>query len=404
MSRPLEGVRVADFCWVGAGSYTTKMLADLGADVVKIESGKRLDSLRLARPYKDGIKGVNRSGYFADRNTSKRGVTLNLKNERARDLARRLILWSDVTANNFTPGTLDRLGLGYQGFADEKPELIFVEMSMQGADGPARDYLGYGATIAALCGLQYLTGLPGRDGAGTGTNYPDHIPNPCHAAFAILAALRHRRRTGRGQYVDLAQSEPTIATLGTAMMAASASMQVAPSHNGGVAHAPAGVYPTEGEDRWIAIDAANEGQWRALVLALERNDLASDPRFADAQSRIDNREALDAELSLATRRHPGERLMELLQDAGVAAGVVRDAKGVVADDPQLAHRGHWVTLEHPEMGASLYSAPPYRFTRAEVGIRSRAPLLGEHTDAVCGEVLGLCEEEIAELRAEGALE
>jgi len=401
---PLDGIRVADFCWVGAGSYTTKMLADLGADVVKIESSKRLDSLRLARPYKDGVKGVNRSGYFADRNTGKRSITLDLKRDEARDLARRLIQDSDIVTNNFTPGTLDRLGLGYARFAAERPDLVFVEMSMQGGDGPARDYLGYGATIAALCGLQFLTDRPGGRGAGTGTNYPDHIPNPCHAAFAILAAIRHRRRTGLGQYIDLAQTEPTIAVLAPALMAAAAGEAVAPSANGGAAAAPVGVYPTAGEDRWIAISAPDEASWRSLLGVLGVGALADDPRFGDGASRALNRAVLDEALDRVTRALDGEDLMHRLQAAGVAAGVVRDAKGVVAEDPQFAHRGHWVRFDHPEMGRTLYNAPPFRFARGEVGLGGRSPLLGEHTDEVLRGRLGLDDAEIGRLRAEGVLE
>src|SRR5262245_21143174 len=177
---PLQNVRVTDFSWVGAGSYTTKLLADLGAEVLKIESTTRVDSLRLSGPFKDKIPGLNRSGYFADRNTSKRSVTINLKTPKGVDLVRELIKKSDIVANNFTPGTMEKLGLGYDDLERIRPGIIYLGMSFQGADGPESDTLGFGLTIGALVGLQHLTGLPGRKPAGTGTNYPDHIPNPCH--------------------------------------------------------------------------------------------------------------------------------------------------------------------------------------------------------------------------------
>ena len=207
---PLKGIRVADFCWLGAGSYTTKILGDMGADVIKIESAARLDSLRMAAPYKDGVPGVNRSGYFADRNTSKRSITVDMKHPRALALVRRLIEQSDIIANNFTPGVMEKFGLGYDAVRAMKPDIIYLAMSMQGSQGPERSYLGYGASMVSLTGLHELSGLPDREPAGTGTNYPDHVPNPCHAAFALLAALRHRRRTGQGQLIDLRRSSPPL--------------------------------------------------------------------------------------------------------------------------------------------------------------------------------------------------
>jgi benzylsuccinate CoA-transferase BbsF subunit len=181
-SAPLAGIRVTDFTWIGAGSYTTKILADAGADVVKIESQGRIDSLRLAAPYQGGIKGVNRSGYFADRNSGKRSLTLNMKHPRALELVSRLIRQSDVIANNFTPGVMDRFGLGYEAVRRIKPDIVYLAMSMQGSTGREKGYLGYGATMAAVTGIQHLTGLPGREPAGTGTNYPDHLPNPARAS------------------------------------------------------------------------------------------------------------------------------------------------------------------------------------------------------------------------------
>ena len=380
---PLAGIRVADFCWVGAGSYTTKLLADLGADVIKIESAERLDSLRLARPFAGGQSGMNRSGYFADRNTSKRSITINLKHENGPGIARRLILASDVTTNNFTPGTLDKLGLGYQAIRAEKPDIIFAEMSMQGATGPARAYLGYGAMIAALCGLHHLTGEPGKVPTGTGTNYPDHIPNPCHAAFAILSAVRHYRRT--------------------VFAAASLGGAVGPRGNQHLDVAPHGVYPCRGEDRWIAIVARTEDHWQALVDVLGTPDGLTDARFAGVETRFAHRVELDTVLAAETARFDADDLMQRLQARGVAAGAVRDAKGVVDDDPQLAARGHWARLDHPEAGETLYNAPPFRFADKPVGLRSRAPLLGEHTEAVCRDVLDMTDEEIASFTQSGAL-
>lgn len=401
---PLDGVRITDFCWIGAGSYTTKLLADMGADVLKIESSSRLDSLRLSAPYKDKVKGVNRSGYFADRNTSKRSVTINLKVPKGVDLVRRLIVRSDIVSNNFTPGTMEKFGLGYEDVCRFKPDVIYLAMSMQGADGPERDTLGYGLTIGALSGVQYLTGLPGRDPAGTGTNYPDHIPNPGHAAFALLAALRHRRRTGEGQSIDMAQTEATTVLLAPALMDYAVNGRLAqPRGNDLVKAAPHGVYPCAGEDRWIAIAATTDAQWQALASALGLEAEAAARGWDLDYRRYRDRIALDAAIARATAGRQAEALMAELQARGVPAGRVQDAADVVDGDPQLRHRGHWRRLDHPEMGSMAYNALPFRFASGDVGPRTAAPLLGEHTQEVCRDLLGLDGGEVEQLAEEGVL-
>lgn len=402
---PLAGIRVTDFTWIGAGSYATKILADYGADVVKIESTRRLDALRMSAPYKDGVKGVNRSGYFADRNTSKRSITLNMKHPEAAALVRRLIGESDIVANNFTPDVMTRFGLGYEDVCRFKPDIIYLAMSMQGASGPESGYLGYGASMAALTGVQHLIGLPGREPIGTGTNYPDHIPNPCHAAFAVLAALRYRRRTGQGQYIDIAQTEPTLALLGPTLLDLTVNgheqQAVGNEHRSA---APHGVYPCRGSDRWIAICVMNDAQWSSLVGVLGAPEWSKAGAWSREQARYANRRELNRALAFETAKREAEELMLALQEQGVPAGVVQNAKDVVEYDPQLRHRGHWVHLEHAEMGRTIYNAAPFRALHLPHSPRRPAPLLGEHTEEICGELLGLAREEVAALRKEGVLE
>lgn len=401
---PLAGVRVTDFTWIGAGSYATKILADFGAEVIKIESSRRVDSLRMAAPYKDGIKGVNRSGYFADRNTSKRSIAIDMKHPKAGTLVKKLVSRSDIVANNFTPGVMERFGLGYEAVRAIRPDIIYVAMSMQGSSGPEHGYLGYGASMAALTGLQHLTGLPGREPAGTGTNFPDHIPNPCHAAFAVMAALRHRRRTGEGQYIDIAQTEPTIALLGPTFLDLTVNGRVQqPNGNEHPWAAPHGVYPCRGEDRWIAICVMDNAQWMALVDVLGNPGWACDAELARSDARYARRGELDARLAAATASWSAEDLMLALQARQVPAGVAQTAADVVERDPQLEHRGHWVRLDHPEMGTAIYNAPPMRFSRTPVALTRAAPLLGEHTDEICRELLGLSAEDTRKLKEEGVL-
>ncbi|MEU6641946.1 CoA transferase [Saccharomonospora sp. NPDC046836] len=396
----LSGIRIADFSWVGAGSFTTKLLADHGADVIKIESSHKVDGLRLAPPFSGGEPGHNRSGYFADRNSSKRSITVNLKSAEGREVARSLIRASDVVVNNFTPGVMDRFGLGWADVRQFKPDIVYLAMSMQGATGPSSAELGYGMTIGALVGLQHLTGLADDEPVGTGTNYPDHIPNPGHAAFAVLAALRHRRRTGEGQYIDLAQTEPTIALLGTALLQAETT-GIDPVRNGNhhARHAPHNVYPCTGDDEWVALAVTDDRQWEALadLLGIERR-----PEWTHETGRKAAEQDLDTAIRDRTIHWEAEQLAERARAAGVAAGKVNNARDLLAD-PQLAHRDHWIRLRHPEMGSTVYSAPAFRLSKTPGELSRPAPCLGQHTQEVCESVLHLTPEETQRLRDSGAL-
>jgi benzylsuccinate CoA-transferase BbsF subunit len=327
-----------------------------------------------------------------------------MKHPKALALTKKLIAQSDIVANNFTPGVMERFGLGYDAVRAIRPDVIYVSMSMQGSSGPEHKYLGYGASMAALTGLQHLTGLPGREPAGTGTNFPDHVPNPCHAAFAVMAALRHRRRTGEGQLIDIAQTEPTIALLGPTFLDLTVNGRVQqPNGNDHPWAAPHGVYPCKGDDRWIAICVMDNVQWMALGDVLGNPAWARDPALRASAARYARRRELDSSLAAETGRWVAEDLMHALQARRVPAGVAQTAADVVERDPQLAHRRHWVTLEHPEMGNTIYNAPPVRFSRTPTELTRAAPLLGEHTDEICRELLGLSDEEIRKLKEESVL-
>lgn len=387
---PLDDIRVADFSWVGAGPFSTKPLADHGADVVKVESRTRTDVIRSMPPFRGGVPGVDRSGYFADRNSSKRSICLDLREPAGRELALRLIARSDVVIDNFTPGTMDRLGLGWEASRAVRPDVIYLEMPMQGRTGPHRDFRGYGLSIAAAGGLFGLSGYPDGPPVGTGTNFPDHVPNPLHATIAILAALIQRRRTGRGRYIELAQLESTATIVGAALVAAAAGHPVERAGNDDPVAAPHGVYPCAGGDRWIAIAVETDAQWAALagILAIDR---AADRR------------AVDDVIGHRTPAWWADDLADALTAAGVPAAPVRDARDLVEHDPQLAARGHFVRLDHPEMGPSLYSGIPYRLGRTPGRLRSPAPLLGADTRAVCTELLDVDEDTYAVLARKGVV-
>jgi benzylsuccinate CoA-transferase BbsF subunit len=407
MNLPLRGVRVIDFTWLGAGPYTTRAMADHGADVIRVESGKRLDRLRILPPFRDGerLGSLNRSGYFADRNTNKRSVTINLKHPDAAGLILRLIETADVVTSNFAPGTMDKLGIGYEAARKVRPDVVYLEMGMQGGHGPDAKVVGYGQTVSALTGLYHLSGLPDQVPVGTGTNYPDHVAAPMHATFAILAALRHRRRTGEGQHIDLSQAETMVGLLGPAMVDMTAN-QHNTMRQGNLAQdaAPQGVYRCAGDDRWLALSVLDDNQWRALCGVLGADELVDDTRFATMQARHENHGELDVEITDRTLRRDAVELMTELQQRGVPAGNMQTYRDLLENDPQLRHRDHFVVLDHPEMGPSAYNAPPFRLSGIEETVmRSPAPLLGQHTREVLAAVLHLSDAEIDAMTAEELL-
>lgn len=402
-SLPLSGIRVADFSWVGAGPFLTKPLADHGADVVKVESRRRVDPIRSMAPFRDGVTGVERSGYFANRNSSKRSICLDLKHPRGRALALRLIEVSDIVVNNFSPGTMDRLGLGYDAARAVRPDVIYLEMPMMGTEGPHRDCRGYGLTIAAAGGLLGLTGYPDLPPVGTGTNYPDHVPNPLHGAVAVLAALRKRRRTGQGEYIELAQLESTVNAIGPAVVAAAAG--AAPTRNGNAdaAAAPHGVYRCAGDDQWCAIAAFGDEQWAAIRSVLRSQAWDRYPELDTADGRRRCAGLVDDLVAAAARAWDAGRLADELTRRGVAASAVMTADTLLRSDPQLGARRHWVTLDHPVMGRSVYDGIPYRLSRTPGRLRSPAPLLGADTRDVCVDLLGVPEAAYEALELEGAV-
>jgi benzylsuccinate CoA-transferase BbsF subunit len=399
----LKDIRVADFSWVGAGPFLTKPLADHGADVIKVESRVRVDPIRTMAPFRDGVKGQENSGYFANRNSSKRSICLNLKDSRGRELALKLIEVSDIVVNNFSPGTMDRLGLGYDAAQKVRPDVIYIEMPMMGNEGPYRSSRGYGLTIAAAGGLLGLTGYPDRPPVGTGTNYPDHVPNPLHGATAVLAALHRRHRTGLGEYIELAQLESTVNVIGPAIVAAAAGRRTGPIANADDVAAPHGVYECAGDDSHCAIAVFDDEQWAATRAVLDGVCWSDYSQLDRTEGRRQSVALLDRLVSEATVGWDAQQLADALTAHGVAAAVVADAEYLLYRDPQLRARGHWVTLEHPVMGSSIYDGIPYRLSGTPGELRSPAPLLGADSHPVCTELLGVTDDTYALWAREGVV-
>ena len=399
----LAGLRVLDFCWVGAGAFVTRMLADLGAEVIKVESRAHPDNLRLSGPHKPGARQLESSGYFASRNTSKKSIALNMSLPEGRALALRLAKLCDVVTNNFRPGVMEKWGLAYSDVAAVNPSAIYLSMPMQGASGPHRNYIGFGSTIAALCGLVSMAGLPERPPLGTGTHYPDHVPNPGHALVALLAAAYHRQRTGEGQHIELAQIESTLNVLGPSLLAWTARGEL-PERDGnrrpGVA--PCGVFPCAQDDTWIAIEVQDDHQWRGLAAALGGPGWMAAAELATLAGRIAQQDAIETKLRAATATFEASALAALLQQHGVAAAVVNTNAGIV-EDPQLRARGYWQRVPHPEMGELVINAPPFKVAGEDRPALGCPPLLGQHTAEIAGGLLGLSEAECRRLIDEQVL-
>lgn len=399
----LKGIRVTDLTWAGAGTFGTKVLSDFGAEVLKIESMTRPDPVRVGGPFKDGIPGTNRSGYFASRNTGKKSVAVNLKTAAGRRLVLDLVARSDVVANNFGPGAMERLGLGEAALRAAKPDIISLAMPMYGEDGPRAQLLGVGMTISAVAGMMWHTAYAPGDPVGPGTHFPDHAANPYHAAFAVIAALRHRRRTGEGMTIDLSQVESTVNFMGPALLEASATGAEPPQHgNRSRTDAPHGIFRCAGEDAWCAVAVEGDATWQALVRAIGRADLAADPALATASGRLAAQDHLEAALGAWCAARPRKEAAATLRAAGVPAAAVASARDLVEGDPQLAARRAFQHVDHPEVGPILLNAPPFAIDGERVELL-RQPLFGEHTEAVLTGLLGLSRDRVAELAAQGVL-
>lgn len=401
----LAGIRIADLTWAGAGPFSTKLFSDFGAEVIKIESASRPDPVRVGGPFKDGVAGINRSGYFASRNTGKRSLSVNLKSVEGRELVCDVVRHADVISNNFGPGAMERLGFGYEAIRAINPNIVYLSMPMYGEDGPLANLVGVGMTISAVTGLMWLTGYDEEGGPiGPGTHFPDHAANPYHAAFAVMAALRHRAATGRGMKIDLAQVESTINCMALPFLQYAAS-GVEPRRTGNRSphHAPHNVFRCAGTDRWCAVAVLTDAQWRALCAVTGRDDLAADPALATAEGRLAEVDRVEEAVGLWTAERDATAVMLALQERGVPAGVVADARYLMEEDRQLAHRGYWQTVDHPEIGPSRFTSPPFLLDRERVALK-RPPLIGEHTDEVLTRLLGYTPERIRALREQNILE
>ena len=387
-----EGLKVADFAWVGVGPLISKALADHGATVVHLESSAHPDVLRQAPPYKDGEAGLDRAQFMANFNTSKLGMACDLSKPKGRELARRLIDWADVVVESFTPGTMARFGLDYATISRDRPGIVMLSTCLRGQMGPEASLSGFGGQGAALAGIHAITGWPDRLPSGPWGAYTDFI-NPRFGIPALVSALIHRERTGQGAYIDLAQTEAGIRFIEPVVLDYTVNGRIAgPAGHDSLYAAPHGVFRAAGEERYVAIACETAAHWRALRRVAPLDSFA-DPAFDALEKRINHKCAIEDVLREWCAPQEPFALVDELRAAGAPASVVERPSDLYSD-PQLAHRGFFVTLDHAEMGPTPYDGLVTRFSETPGRLASAAPTLGQHTDYVLREVLGLTDEQV----------
>ncbi|MBI3953348.1 MAG: CoA transferase [Chloroflexi bacterium] len=396
----LSGLRVADFTWAWAGPYATTMLADFGAEVINVEAWPRTSNMRSQPPFKGGAVSIpNGSGWWSTNQRNKLSCTLDLKRPEGLALAKRLVAISDVAIENFAPGVLERLGLGYEELRRVRPDIILVSMSGFGGSGPHSSYVAYGNHLAMAAGLAHISGFPGGNPAQVTIPYGDPIGG-LTGALAALAALQHRTVTGQGQYIDVSQHEALASLVPEPLLDYALNGRVMGRRgNRDDDLAPHGCYPCKEENTWVTIAAASDGEWLALCRALGDPEWARDSRFEDSHGRWLASVELDARLEEWTRPRTAEEAATLLQQHGVAAAPSHSGASILAD-PHLRARRFFVRDESPEVAGKLMQGPAWKMSATPGRVRRGAPLLGRDNDYVLRRLLGLSAREIAALREE----
>jgi crotonobetainyl-CoA:carnitine CoA-transferase CaiB-like acyl-CoA transferase len=400
---PLAGVKVVDLMWAIAGPGSTRMLADYGATVVRVESAHRFDATRTVGPFHNGQPGAECSGLFYNMNVGKRMLTLDLSKAEGRAVFFDLVRWADVVTESFSPKAMRTWGLDYEALRRAKPDIIMLSSCLMGQTGPMAKFAGFGNLAAAIVGFTNLAGWPDRLPAGPFGAYTDYIA-PWFNAAAILAALEYRGRTGQGQYIDMSQAEAALQFLSPALLDESVNgREQNRQGNRDLNYAPHGVYPAAGTDRWVAVAVTNDEQWQALCEVMQRPDSRHDGRFATAPARLAHQDELDADLASWTKDKDLFEIETMLQARGVPAYAVRTMHEITAD-PQLVHRGHFVQLDHPTHGKTTVEGTRFRLSRTPARIAGSAATMGRDNQYVLETILGYSEERITELVAAGVVE
>ena len=411
-NQPLKNYRVLDLSRIWAGPYCTKLMADMGAEIIKMESLSVYDShrgpinpARGIAAYPDGEPGDepwNRNGWFNCLHLSKYGITLELTSETGRNVFDQLVSISDVVIENFRQGSLERLGYSYETLRRLRPDLIYVSMPAFGNSGPWQKYLAYGIGQEQLSGMAHMTGYRGEGPMKSGINHGDPITGS-HAAGVLLAALRYRKRTGKGMYIDVSQQESAVSLIGADVLAYQLTGEE-PQRRGNRSpyFAPHNSYRCAGEDRWVAIAVTNDEEWRQLAQLVGGSELSADPRFATLAGRLENEDQLDDLISGWTVDKKAYDLCHLLQREGVPASPVMGGPDLLAD-PHYAARGTFVRVNHEQVGEKTYPGIPWKMSATPGKARWASPTLGQHNRQIYGELLAMPTDDIAALEEQGII-
>ena len=409
---PLKNYRILDLSRIWAGPYCTKLMADMGAEVIKLESLSVYDSHRgpvnpapgiAAYPESDpGEQPWNRNGWFNCLHMNKYGVSLELTGDEGRRVFDQLVSISDVLIENFRQGSLARLGYDYETLRRLRPDLIYVSMPAFGNNGPWQKYVAYGIGQEQLSGMAHMTGYAGEGPMKSGINHGDPITG-AHAAGVVLAALRRRRRTGKGMFVDVSQQESAVALIGGEVLAYQVSGEE-PERMGNHSpyFAPHNAYQCAGEDRWVTISVSNDAQWRSLAEAISGPELAAEQDFATGADRLQRQDRLDRLISEWTADKDPYEISHLLQQVGVPASPVMRGPDLL-EDPHYKARGTFVEVDHKQVGPKMYPGIPFKMSATPGEVRWAAPALGQHNRLVYGEVLGMTGDEIDRLEERGVI-
>ena len=407
MPGPLEGVRIIEMGQLIAIPFAMKMLADMGAQVIRLESVARLESYRSDSVYQNDISGEfwNKGANFYEQNRNKLGVTLDLSKPEGLQVLRNLVSIAAVFSENFTPRVIKNFGLEYEDLRKIKPDIIMVSSTGYGFYGPWSNFGATGPATEGAAGLAYQTGYLGGGPVMAEIPYTDYTSGE-HTVFAVMAALMHRLRTGQGQFVDISQTQATSSTIPEVLMDFSANGRS--GHrigNQDIVMSPHGCYPCRGADRWVTIAVATDEEWQAVCRVLGQNGWAADPRFEDSLSRWKNRDELDALIGTVTSTWDAHELMHALQKDGVAAGAVLDSKDLLFD-PHLGQRNFYEVVTHHEstgIPPLPYAGRPWKLSKTPAVNSQPAPLMGEHNNLVLSGLLGKTAEEMAELEEAGII-
>ncbi|MFC1918327.1 CaiB/BaiF CoA transferase family protein [Chloroflexota bacterium] len=398
----LKGVKVAAFTWLTTGPTLTKYLADHGATVVKVESHTRPELLRTAPPFKDGKPGIDRSGYFNLFNINQRSVGINLQHPSGIEVAKKLVAWANIVVENFRSGILPRMGLGYEDIRKINPDVVMLSITMVGQRGPIRSQPGIGVQLVSYAGFTNITGWPDRGPTQPYGAYTD-IPGPALGAAALMAALIKQRLTGKGQHLDVSQYETGLWFLEPLIMDCLINGRASGRQGNACAcWCPHNAYPCRGEDRWVAISITSEEQWQVFRQLLGNPDWLEKPELQTQEGRKQHEDELDIQIGKWTSNFSAEEVMTRMQAAGIPAGVVENSQDLLAD-PQLKHRNYFWEMEHAEMGNFHHQGESFTMSETPAQPVMPAPTLGEHTEYVCREMLGMTDEEFVTLLADGAI-